>query len=124
MIHEHDKLSSMLIDLNPSIPISLFSFRFDHLRREASEPHPHSPDEHAEPWRLAIEKELTEYIKDRYTYGASTVIGASDADTITIAAFIESHKYEPKNFWYEEMRRFSDNCVIFLGMDAGVQNGH
>ena len=74
-------------------------FRFDHLRREASEGQSHPPDEHAEPWRLAIEKELTEYIKDRYTYGASTVIGGSDADTITIAVFIESHKFEPKNFW-------------------------
>ncbi len=100
MIHEHDKVLSMLIDLNHSILINLSSLiRFDHLRREASEQQLQSPDEHAEPWRLAVEKELTEYIKERYTYGASTVIGASDADTITIAAFIESHKYEPKNFW-------------------------
>jgi len=74
-------------------------FRFDHLRREASEQQPHSADELSEPWRAAFEKELTEYIKERYTYGASTVIGGSDADTITLAAFIESHKYEPKNFW-------------------------
>jgi hypothetical protein len=46
-----------------------------------------------------LEKELTEYIKERYTYGACMVIGGSDADTITLAAFIESHKFEPKNFW-------------------------
>jgi len=75
------------------------SFKFDHLRREASEQQPHPPDEQSEPWRLAVEKELTEYIKERYTYGASTVIGGSDADTITLAIFIESHKFEPKNFW-------------------------
>lgn len=75
------------------------SFKFDHLRREASEYQPHAIDEHAEPWRSALEKELTEYIKERYTYGACTVIAGSDADTITLAAFIESHKYEPKNYW-------------------------
>ncbi|CAF1135723.1 unnamed protein product [Rotaria sordida] len=75
------------------------SFKFDHLRREASEYQPHPPDDHSESWRLAFEKELTEYIKERYPYGACTVIGGSDADTITLAAFIESHKFEPKNFW-------------------------
>lgn len=80
-------------------PRSHQSFKFDHLRREASEQQAHQFDEHSEPWRSAFEKELTEYIKERYTYGASTVIGGSDADTITLAAFIESHKYEPKNFW-------------------------
>lgn len=80
-------------------PRSHQSFKFDHLRREASEQQPHSTDELSESWRAAFEKELTEYIKERYTYGASTVIGGSDADTITLAAFIESHKYEPKNFW-------------------------
>lgn len=89
-------LSHILI--NPLL--NELSFRFDHLRREAAEAQSHSPDAHAEPWRLAIEKELTEYIKERYTYGASTVIGGSDADTITLAAFIESHKFEPKNYWY------------------------
>jgi capping protein alpha len=77
-----------------------YKLRFDHLRREASEHQPHQPDEQSEPWRSAFEKELTEYIKERYTYGACTVIGGSDADTITLAAFIESHKFEPKNFWY------------------------
>ncbi len=102
----------MLIDLNYSISISLYSLRFDHLRREASEQQPHSSDEHAEPWRLALEKELTEYIKERYTYGASTVIGGSDADTITLAAFIESHKYEPKNFWYEETSFWIEDLVL------------
>lgn len=75
------------------------SFKFDHLRHVATEFQSHAPDENAEPWRLALEKEITDYVKDRYTHGACTVVGGSDADTITLAAFIESHKYEPKNFW-------------------------
>ncbi len=74
-------------------------FRFDHLRREASEYEPYETDEQAEPWRLALEKELAEYIKERYIYGASTVVGTSNGDTITLSAYIESHKFEAKNFW-------------------------
>ncbi|CAF0780044.1 unnamed protein product [Didymodactylos carnosus] len=75
------------------------TFKFDHLRREASEYQPHQPDEQSEPWRVAFEKELTDYVKERYPYGACTIVGASDGDTISLTAFIESHKYEPKNFW-------------------------
>ncbi len=99
MIRELDKVLSMFISSVNGFLEFYFKFRFDHLRREASEQQPHAPDEQSEPWRLAVEKELTEYIKERYTYGACTVIGGSDSDTITIAAFIESHKFEPKNFW-------------------------
>ena len=98
MIHEHDKVSSKISFEEENRPLC-FSFRFDHLRREASDYQPHAIDEHAESWRSAFEKELTDYIKERYTSGACTVIGGSDADTITLAAFIESHKYEPKNYW-------------------------
>lgn len=93
-----DKVSSNVLPLTLSRTIWC-EFRFDHLRREASEYQPHPGDDHAESWRVAFERELTEYMKERYTYGACTVIGGSDADTITLAAFIESHKYEPKNFW-------------------------
>ncbi|CAF4610521.1 unnamed protein product [Rotaria sp. Silwood2] len=75
------------------------SFKFDHLRRESSDYEHYQLDEKSETWRLAWEKELTNYIKERYTYGSCTVIGETDADTITLTAFIESHKYEPKNFW-------------------------
>jgi capping protein alpha len=84
------------------------------LRREASEYQPHPVDEQAEPWRSAFEKELTDYIKERYTYGACMVIGASDADTITLAAFIESHKFEPKNFWsVERIAPWKQLTVVF-----------
>jgi capping protein alpha len=75
------------------------SFKFDHLRRQASEYEDYQTDEEAEPWRLALEKELTGYIKERFIYGACTVVGTSNIDTITLSAFIESHKFEPKNFW-------------------------
>jgi capping protein alpha len=77
----------------------IHSFRFDHLRREASDYEPYETDEQAESWRLALEKELSEYTKDRYTYGVCTVVGTSNDDTITLSAYIESHKFEAKNFW-------------------------
>ncbi|CAF1456173.1 unnamed protein product [Rotaria sp. Silwood1] len=75
------------------------TFKFDHLRREPSDYEHYQPDEKSEIWRLALEKELTVYIKERYPYGSCTVIGRSNIDTITLATFIESHKFEPKNFW-------------------------
>lgn len=74
-------------------------FRFDHLRREASEYEPYEPDEQAEPWRAALEKQLNDYIRERYQYGACLVVGASNDDRITLSAYIESHKFEAKNFW-------------------------
>lgn len=79
--------------------IGFVRFRFDHLRREASDYQSHPVDEHSESWRVALEKEMTDYVKERYPYGACTIISGSDADTITLAAFIESHKFEPKNYW-------------------------
>lgn len=80
-----------LSEINPS--------RFDHLRHEASEYEPYETDEQAEPWRAALEKQLNDYIKDRYPYGACTVAGTSNDDRITLSAYIESHKFEARNFW-------------------------
>ena len=100
-------------------------FRFDHLRRQASEYEPYQTDEEAEPWRLALEKQLTEYIKERFTYGTCMVIGESNADTIILSAFIESHKFEPRNFWYASLiLGLSFVFVCCAGMVPGDQNGH
>ena len=116
MILARDKTSSRSSPRARTLRHDCFPRRFDHLRREASEYQTHAADELAEPWRSAFEKELTDYIKERYTYGASMVIGASDVDTITLAAFIESHKFEPKNFWSEESRTIGKklNALLYL----------
>ena len=125
-ILEPDKVSSEDLSRHSLEDRLDLKIRFDHLRREGSEYQAHPVDEHAESWRVAFERELTEYLKERYTYGACTVIGGSDADTITLAAFIESHKYEPKNFWYApgiELLTTKVTVWMSLGMDAGARNG-
>jgi capping protein alpha len=102
MIHVLKRVLSMFILLQLQILFYIkIKFRFDHLNREASEFEEYQTDEQAESWRLALEKELTDYIKERFPSGACTVTGVSDGDTDTIklTAFIESHKFEPKNFW-------------------------
>lgn len=80
-------------------PRSKQSFRVDHVRNQASEFEAYETDEQAESWRAALEKELTTYAKERYPSGTCTVVGTSQGDSITLQAFIESHKFEAKNFW-------------------------
>lgn len=99
MIHEANKVSSISTLSKDWLALTFDWFRFDHLRREASEYEPYEVDEQAEPWRAALEKQLTDYIKDRYPHGACTVVGTSNDDRITLSAYVESHKFEAKNFW-------------------------
>lgn len=80
-------------------PRSKQSFRFDHVRNQASEFEAYETDEQAEAWRAALEKELTTYAKERYPSGACTVVGTSQGESITLQVFLESHKFEAKNFW-------------------------
>jgi len=74
-------------------------FRYDHLRKEASDPQPTSGDSTAEPWRAALESSLASYLRDHYKYGVSTVYGSSANGNITLIVCIESHQFQPKNFW-------------------------
>ncbi|KAH3819308.1 F-actin-capping protein subunit alpha-like [Dreissena polymorpha] len=75
------------------------SFRYDHLKKEASDFQPASIDQTAESWRAAVENDLTNYHKTYYKYGVSSTYGSSAAGKITITACIESHQFQPKNFW-------------------------
>lgn len=73
--------------------------RYDHLRKEATEEQPAKVDAGAEPWRSAIEASLTAYRDQHYKQGVVTVYGKSSGGNTTIIACIESHQYQPKNFW-------------------------
>jgi len=77
------------------------TFRYDHLRKEASDMKPAKVDQASEPWRQALEKGFTEYVRSQFnTFGACTVYGQSTADgNVVLTACIESHKFNPKNFW-------------------------
>ncbi|KAK3102205.1 hypothetical protein FSP39_009590 [Pinctada imbricata] len=75
------------------------SFRYDHLRKEASEFRPHDCDSTAESWRSAIETELSNYRSQHFSNGHVAVYGTSSGGNITIIACLESHQFQPKNFW-------------------------
>ena len=89
-----DKGSSRFLD-----PRTKQSFRYDHLRKEGSDFRPCNVDQTAEPWRSNLESSFTDYVHDHYKHGACSVYGSSENGTITLIACIESHQFNPKNYW-------------------------
>jgi capping protein alpha len=77
------------------------TFRYDHLRKEASDLKLAKVDKVSEPWRAALESVVTTYINNQYNQlGTTSVYGTSTEDgQITLVACIESHQFNPKNFW-------------------------
>lgn len=75
------------------------SFKYDHLRKEASDFRPAQVDQTAEPWRHELEKHYSTYVRSHYKQGQSTVYGMTNDGQITLIACTESHKFNPKNFW-------------------------
>jgi len=95
LVTEHGDLgNSRFLD-----PRSKQSFRYDHLRKEAQDVEPFHKDEKAEAWRLAVESAITTYISSFYKNGVTTVYGRCADGNITLIACIESHAFEPKNWW-------------------------
>ncbi|XP_046984956.1 F-actin-capping protein subunit alpha [Schistocerca americana] len=95
LITEHNDLgSSRFYD-----PRSRQSFRYDHLRKEASDYQHWEPDAVSEPWRAALDAEFSHYIASHYKHGVCSVFGKSDGDEITLTACIEDHQFQPKNYW-------------------------
>ena len=86
-------------------------YRYDHLRKEASELHPAQGDAVAESWRSSLENSVNSYLKDHYKYGVSSVYGTSANGNVTLIACIESHQYQPHNFWLVQ------TCVLFIDVD-------
>ncbi|KAK5647742.1 hypothetical protein RI129_002634 [Pyrocoelia pectoralis] len=81
-------------------PRSKQSFKYDHLRKDASDYQSYTPDSLAEPWRAAIDAEFMQYARNHYKDGVSSVYGRSQqGGIITVTACIEDHQFQPKNFW-------------------------
>lgn len=81
-------------------PRSQQSFKYDHLREEASEVTAQAPDATHESWRVALETTWTNYAKEHYKNGVAAVFAsANSSGDITLTACIEDHQFQPKNFW-------------------------
>jgi len=95
------------------------SYKYDHLRKECSEPQNASSDAGAESWRAAIDKQIQDYTKNHYFNGTSTVYGSSGGRT-TITVCIEDHKFNPQNFWNG---RWRSQWTITIGSGSAELKG-
>lgn len=75
------------------------SFKYDHLRKEATDYQPYEIDSTAEPYRSALEFEFTNYTQSHYKQGVCSVFSKNQNGVIVLSACIEDHQFQPKNYW-------------------------
>lgn len=96
------------------------SFRYDHLRKEASDYAPHEPDAGVEPWRAALETEVTAYTNNHYRHGVSSVFARPAGGQTTLTVCIEDHQFQPNNFCNG---RWRSQWAIAVPTGAGAASG-
>uniref|UniRef100_A0A1E1XRE9 F-actin-capping protein subunit alpha n=1 Tax=Amblyomma sculptum TaxID=1581419 RepID=A0A1E1XRE9_AMBSC len=111
---EHKALVTHYNDLGESRfydPRTRQSFRYDHLRKEASDYQSHPvgssgdgggalPEGHGESWRAAFEEAWTQYSREHYRHGSCAVFDRSaSAQELALVACLEDHQFQAQNFW-------------------------
>ena len=95
------------------------SFKYDHLRKEASEYQPWEPETSMESLRSAVETEVTEYCLNHYRHGVSSTFSkTTEEGQQAIVCCIEDHQFQPKNFWNGRWR--SQWTLVVSGQQAEI----
>ena len=85
-------------------PTSRSTFRFDHMRREASDIRKDWSPNQTESYREAVDKEALGYVTEHFSSGAVTVFGTMDGANYKLVLCIENHKFSSSNFWNARWR--------------------
>jgi len=80
-------------------PRSKQQFKYDHLRKEASDFSSWEGDSKSEIWRQALESEFETYVANHYRQGVLSVFAKTEGGNTTLICCIEDHQFQPKNYW-------------------------
>jgi len=94
------------------------SFKYDHLRKEASDFQAWQPDSSLEPLRAAIDAEAMAYALNHYKHGICSTFSKVTEQGKAIVVCIEDHQFQPKNYWNGRWR--SIWTVVVSGNQAEV----
>jgi len=102
---ENSELFALITDHNDlgggrfADPRSKQSFKYDHLRKEASDYKPWTSEPELEDLRSSLETEVTNYCLEHYKHGVPAVFAKDTEDGKVLVACIEDHQFQPKNYW-------------------------
>jgi capping protein alpha len=96
------------------------SFKYDHLRKEATDFQNYEPNQIAEAWRSALDVEAIQYTANHYRHGVCSVFGRNDPSTnqIILSLCVEDHQFQPQNYWNGKWR--SQWNIIFNNNGTGA----